>query len=76
MDPRTAVQILRACNFEEDVFQGETFDLVNQENVRRLKAESKFIQHLTPSWEHGISIAFDLKLGTGIHFCDQNQGTP
>ena len=56
----------RACNFEDDVFQGETFDLVHQENVRRLKAESKFIQHLTPSWEHGISIAFDLKLGMGI----------
>ena len=56
----------RACNFEDDVFQGETFDLLHQENVRRLKAESKFIQHLTPSWEHGISIAFDLKLGMGI----------
>ena len=56
----------RACNFEDDVFQGETFDLIHQENVRRLKAESKFIQHLTPSWEHGISIAFDLKLGMGI----------
>ena len=66
-------KILRACHFEEDVFQGETFDLVNQENVRRLKAESKFIQHLTPSWEHGISIAFDLKLGMEIHFYNYNQ---
>ena len=42
----------------------QKFDSLNQRKDR-LRAESKFIQHLTPNWEHGISIAFDLKLGLG-----------
>ena len=34
---RILTDFYRACNFEEDVFQGETFDLLHQENVRRLR---------------------------------------
>ena len=38
---RILTDLCRACNFEEDVFQGETFDLLHQENVRRLRSGSR-----------------------------------